>query len=606
LPVQAADEGTDKPRVGPISAEAMAKVRELHPGEYFAKTREGCRVITDEPHPSRKEAITAAWARFTWEGVCSEGTALGPGKLIARSENGETVYITEGWQLYGRWIGLSVVTFLYPGASGSKTEVFYWDGEGYGRGVPRSDSSEARKEPHMPSVSYFARDRSKRVYYSIRGSCGANAQPCVSEWKPPYPPVADPSAGFTYFPCNGSCVNLWVEKAAPLIAALDTFAKKHAADVADVKQALEPLLVQRRREAVEAEAQAKRDAAEAEVQAKRKAVEAEAEARRKAAQAELVAQAEAQRKREEAARAEQQLRTSLQTLNPGQLFARADELNAQGDSARAREVQRALIGRFPNHPLAATTARQMVGESSANSTPPDNGGSSRKAANPAASTGTGLRPIWPSDMEPGNIYFVVEIDMEDYPPIMVSALSGQEAVARVQAARAKDRLLRPTTFKLLAGRECIGPAWGAVVTLGGKPWGAACANTPAAAIEGAFTGCRQQDPKGRGCEPEPSIVLALSGSTSWSSDTSAQGLHGRFGSYNAQTWMEQYTKSPINSMQQALSGFDKACSDGRPCYKTSSNTGCIHENTHSEILQKCMDRKLTPGGLSGSIRSRLR
>ena len=320
---------------------------------------------------------------------------------------------------------------------------------------------------------------------------------------------------------------------------------------------------------------------------------------------EAAAQAE-QSRREAAAQAEQQFRASLQTMNPGQLFARADELSAQGDSARAREVQRALMSRFPNHPLAATAARQMAGESGANFTPPDNGGSSRNAASPAASTGTGLRPIWPSDMEPGNIYFVVEIDMEDYPPIMVSALSGQEAVARVQAARAKDRLLRPTTFKLLAGRECIGPAWGAVVTLGWKPWGAACANTPAAAIEGAFTGCRQQDPKGRGCEPEPSIVLALSGSTSWRSDTSAQGLHGRFGSYNAQTWMEQYTKSPINSMQQALSGFDKACADGRPCYKTSSNTGCMHETTHAETLEKCMDRKLTPGGLSGSIRSRLR
>ena len=70
-----------------------------------------------------------------------------------------------------------------------------------------------------------------------------------------------------------------------------------------------------------------------------------------------------QRKREEAARSEQQFRTGLQTLNPGQLFARADELSAQGDSARAREVQRALMSRFPDHPLAATAARQMAGES---------------------------------------------------------------------------------------------------------------------------------------------------------------------------------------------------------------------------------------------------
>ncbi len=85
-------------------------------------------------------------------------------------------------------------------------------------------------------------------------------------------------------------------------------------------------------------------------------------------QREAAAQAE-QRQREAAAQAEQQFRTSLQTLNPGQLFARADELSAQGDSARAREVQRALMSRFPNHPLAATAARQMAGESGASPAP---------------------------------------------------------------------------------------------------------------------------------------------------------------------------------------------------------------------------------------------
>ena len=250
--------------------------------------------------------------------------------------------------------------------------------------------------------------------------------------------------------------------------------------------------------------------------------------------------------------------------------------------------------------------RPTVQASRANSVPPDNSRNRLKAGNPATNASSGVRPIWPSDMEPGNIYFVVESGREEYAPIMVSALNGQEALARVQAARASDRYLRPTTFKLLAGRECIGPAWGAVVSLNGTPWGAACANTPAAAIEGGFIACRQQNPQGRACEPEPSIVLALSGSTSWSSSSTAEGMHGRFGSYNAQTWMEQYTKSPVNSMQQALSGFDKACADGRPCYKTSSNTGCIHETPHSETLEKCMDRKLTPAGLSGSIRSRIR
>lgn len=89
----------------------------------------------------------------------------------------------------------------------------------------------------------------------------------------------------------------------------------------------------------------------------------------KRAQAEkvrLAQEAEQQNKREQAAQAEQQFRASLQTMDPGQLFARADELNAQGDRARARDVQRALMSRFPDHPMAATAARQMAGESGGN------------------------------------------------------------------------------------------------------------------------------------------------------------------------------------------------------------------------------------------------
>ncbi|WP_447787696.1 hypothetical protein [Variovorax boronicumulans] len=102
-------------------------------------------------------------------------------------------------------------------------------------------------------------------------------------------------------------------------------------------------------------------------------------------QREAAAQAE-QRRREAAAQAEQQFRASLQTLNPGQLFARADELSAQGDGARAREVQRALMSRFPNHPLAATAARQMAGESGASPAPAEPSGlAGRSTASTTAS-----------------------------------------------------------------------------------------------------------------------------------------------------------------------------------------------------------------------------
>jgi hypothetical protein len=90
---------------------------------------------------------------------------------------------------------------------------------------------------------------------------------------------------------------------------------------------------------------------------------------------------EDQRKREQA---EQQFRASLQTMNPGQLFARADELNAQGDRDRAREAQRALMSRFPDHPLAATAARQMAGDTGS---APSSGGSAVPADTAVAANG---------------------------------------------------------------------------------------------------------------------------------------------------------------------------------------------------------------------------
>jgi hypothetical protein len=103
----------------------------------------------------------------------------------------------------------------------------------------------------------------------------------------------------------------------------------------------------------------------------------------RAAAARTAAQEEQQRAREQAAQAEQQFRTSLQAMNPGQLFARSDELNAQGDKARAREVQRTLVSRFPDHPLAATAAQQMAGGAGTGSS----AGTSTASAAPARPAG---------------------------------------------------------------------------------------------------------------------------------------------------------------------------------------------------------------------------
>jgi hypothetical protein len=54
-------------------------------------------------------------------------------------------------------------------------------------------------------------------------------------------------------------------------------------------------------------------------------------------------------------------------MNAGQLFAKADELSSSGDTAKAREMLRSLISRFPDHPLAPTAAQQIAMQSAAGS-----------------------------------------------------------------------------------------------------------------------------------------------------------------------------------------------------------------------------------------------
>ena len=83
-----------------------------------------------------------------------------------------------------------------------------------------------------------------------------------------------------------------------------------------------------------------------------------AERERRAAEEERLA-AE-RRKAEEQALAAQAYRDKLDTMNAGQLFALSDELLAQNDADRSKEVLRVLISRFPDHPLAGNAAEQLA------------------------------------------------------------------------------------------------------------------------------------------------------------------------------------------------------------------------------------------------------
>jgi tetratricopeptide (TPR) repeat protein len=254
----------------------------------------------------------------------------------------------------------------------------------------------------------------------------------------------------------------------------------------------------------------------------------------------------------------------------------------------------------------------------------------KRAAVPAAGTKqTGKSGIWPSDMEPGNLYFAVEVAHPKWNrrivPIMISATSGQEAISRVELAH--KTMLDKTISKgdhrpyvLIEGGECVGPTWGAVVSNYRSPphpgkmdlvWGGACAKTPALAIEAAFAACKKKNPLGCDHKPKedywwgPNISLALSGRTSWSGSicggTCMPGEDDSFGSFNAFTGNALLNVNFIESMQDAIAKLGKKCSD-RPCYYTNPTVRCYGETKFNEIADKCTEKRLRPDGYDGPIR----
>jgi hypothetical protein len=92
----------------------------------------------------------------------------------------------------------------------------------------------------------------------------------------------------------------------------------------------------------------------------------DAEARAKAEQDRLAAE---QRRRDEASAQERAYQASLNAMNAGQLFAKADELRASGRGDEARRMTRVLVSRFPEHPLALQAAGQIAGAFGGSSNP---------------------------------------------------------------------------------------------------------------------------------------------------------------------------------------------------------------------------------------------
>lgn len=77
-----------------------------------------------------------------------------------------------------------------------------------------------------------------------------------------------------------------------------------------------------------------------------------------------------QKQREQKAKQDEEAR--IAKMNPGELFALADELNAAGKPEEARKAYRTLLSRYPNHALAATAA-QALSSGSGGAARPDAG-----------------------------------------------------------------------------------------------------------------------------------------------------------------------------------------------------------------------------------------
>lgn len=85
--------------------------------------------------------------------------------------------------------------------------------------------------------------------------------------------------------------------------------------------------------------------------------DAEAKGREAQERARTAAAADAAARKQ---RLEAEFEQTLQTANPGQLYALADQLDSDGQSAQARKAYRALVSRFPQHALATTAANRLA------------------------------------------------------------------------------------------------------------------------------------------------------------------------------------------------------------------------------------------------------
>jgi hypothetical protein len=325
----------------------------LLPDEVLFKGGDGCGIIQTPAGKDREpDAIAKTKARIAgtkWTGPCVNGLAHGFGNYPKLDAQGKTIGQIRHEYAFGRFMGRSeeprelkphdvLVMYSLRGQAGSLRRVLvqkvadpyapvwgvidaepmtFLDGNGEGA-MTLKVKCMGRKTAAGENFRDCTATNNYDIYgVAIKGATETSWLTHVS-WCP------DPRT-------PAGCEPLWLEKAGPVIGRIKIFIAEAERRDAERKLQLAELTAPWERRRAE-------DLAAAQQQTAR-APEAEADAR------EL---------------ADLEFQQSVISSNAGQLFALADKLNAQGQKQKSREVLRALVSRFPNHPLAVTAAGMMM------------------------------------------------------------------------------------------------------------------------------------------------------------------------------------------------------------------------------------------------------
>jgi len=312
-----------------------------------------CAMVVKTADVTDRTALFNAYAPLEWTGECRYGLAHGWGAMGkpedlaslrasgARPLEWETYYGRMLGNMRGSVFGGTGESFSFGGKGVSISNV----GAGYApiwgqmlsAAGPQPSNIQISQSPNyrvvgtwMQDCTYWDRESWTPEQRRANAACRQGAQYMT------YGVYESDQGGqqrVTYCPdprTSAGCEPLWREKLGTLLAEAEEIRSAALAQRERTIAEVRPLVSQYEARLAAAE----RDRREA---AARAAAEAQAEAERLDAE----------------------FQKSLATKNAGQLFALSDELRAAGETDKARATLRALVSRFPDHPLAVTAAQQM-------------------------------------------------------------------------------------------------------------------------------------------------------------------------------------------------------------------------------------------------------